>query len=170
MLHHIFLSVSDLHRSVDFYTLALAPLGITHQHDYAGKDGPPGHPDLKGFGARGRVFSGCDKALPTLGPFISVSWGLARPRSMRLTPPPWPLVLPTTGHPVRDCTTTRATTRPTCWTRMATASNSSTRAGSTRNHEKNSFHDYGYDRCRLASAARKLAAGFINPSHGQGRR
>ncbi|RWM13759.1 MAG: VOC family protein, partial [Mesorhizobium sp.] len=25
-------------------------------HDYEGKDGPPGHPDLKGFGANGRVF------------------------------------------------------------------------------------------------------------------
>ena len=56
MLDHIFLSVSDLDRSVGFYTAALAPLGITHQHDYAGKDGPPGHPDLKGFGAKGRVF------------------------------------------------------------------------------------------------------------------
>ena len=56
MLDHIFLSVSDTHRSVAFYTAALAPLGIAHQHDYAGKDGPPGHPDLKGFGADGRVF------------------------------------------------------------------------------------------------------------------
>lgn len=56
MLDHIFLTVSDVRRSVDFYTAALAPLGITHQHDYDGKDGPPGHPDLKGFGANGRVF------------------------------------------------------------------------------------------------------------------
>lgn len=56
MLDHIFLSVSDIDRSVAFYTAALAPLGITRQHDYAGKDGPPGHPDLKGFGANGRVF------------------------------------------------------------------------------------------------------------------
>jgi catechol 2,3-dioxygenase-like lactoylglutathione lyase family enzyme len=56
MLDHIFLSVSDLERSVAFYTAALAPLGITHCHDYHGKDGPPGHPDLKGFGANGRVF------------------------------------------------------------------------------------------------------------------
>ena len=24
--------------------------------DYDGKDGPPGHPDLKGFGANGRMF------------------------------------------------------------------------------------------------------------------
>lgn len=56
MLDHIFLSVSNVERSVAFYTAALAPLGIAHSHDYAGKDGPPGHPDLKGFGANGRVF------------------------------------------------------------------------------------------------------------------
>jgi len=56
MLDHIFLSVSDVQRSVYFYTATLAPLGIARQHDYDGKDGPPGHPDLKGFGANGRVF------------------------------------------------------------------------------------------------------------------
>lgn len=56
MLDHVFLSVSDVPRAIDFYTATLAPLGITHQHDYDGKDGPPGHPDLKGFGANGRVF------------------------------------------------------------------------------------------------------------------
>ncbi len=31
-------------------------LGITARLDYAGKDGPAGHPDLKGFGANGRMF------------------------------------------------------------------------------------------------------------------
>jgi catechol 2,3-dioxygenase-like lactoylglutathione lyase family enzyme len=56
MLDHIFLSVSDVERSVAFYTAALAPLEVTHSLDYYGKDGPPGHPDLKGFGANGRVF------------------------------------------------------------------------------------------------------------------
>jgi catechol 2,3-dioxygenase-like lactoylglutathione lyase family enzyme len=56
MLDHIFLSVSDVQRSVDFYTAPLAPLGIAHQHDDDGKGSPPGHPDLKGFGANGRVF------------------------------------------------------------------------------------------------------------------
>lgn len=56
MLDHIFLAVSDVVRSTAFYTAALAPLGITHSHDYDGKDGPPGHPDLIGFGANGRVF------------------------------------------------------------------------------------------------------------------
>jgi catechol 2,3-dioxygenase-like lactoylglutathione lyase family enzyme len=56
MLDHVFLSVSDLDRSIAFYTAVLAPLGITQRHDYDGKDGPPGHPDLKGFGANGRIF------------------------------------------------------------------------------------------------------------------
>ena len=56
MLDHVFLSVSDLDRSIAFYTAALAPLGITTRVDFDGKDGPPGHPDLKGFGRDGRVF------------------------------------------------------------------------------------------------------------------
>ena len=56
MLDHIFLSVSDTQRSVRFYTAALTPLGITQRHDYDGKDGPSGHPDLKGFGANNRIF------------------------------------------------------------------------------------------------------------------
>ena len=56
VLDHVFLCVCDIARSVAFYSKALAPLGITHRHDFDGKDGPPGHPDLKGFGAGGRVF------------------------------------------------------------------------------------------------------------------
>jgi catechol 2,3-dioxygenase-like lactoylglutathione lyase family enzyme len=56
MLDHVFISVSNTERSVAFYTEALAPLGITHTVDYDGKDGPEGHPDLKGFGSNGRVY------------------------------------------------------------------------------------------------------------------
>lgn len=56
MLDHIFLSVSDIKRSIHFYEAVLTPLGITARLDYDGKDGPPGHPDLKGFGAHGRMF------------------------------------------------------------------------------------------------------------------
>ena len=56
MLDHVFLSVSDIVRSVAFYEKALAPLGIAHVIDYDGQQGPAGHPDLKGFGANGRVF------------------------------------------------------------------------------------------------------------------
>jgi len=56
MLDHVFVSVSDITCSIRFYEAALTPLGITARLDYDGKDGPPGHPDLKGFGANGRVF------------------------------------------------------------------------------------------------------------------
>ena len=56
MLDHVFLSVSDIERSIAFYGQALAPLGIADRVDYDGKDGPPGHPDLKGFGCKGRIF------------------------------------------------------------------------------------------------------------------
>ncbi|MFC3694685.1 VOC family protein [Chenggangzhangella methanolivorans] len=56
MLDHVFLSVSDLDRSTAFYAAALAPLGVHDRLDYDGEDGPPGHPDLKGFGSEGRMF------------------------------------------------------------------------------------------------------------------
>jgi len=55
MLDHVILAVSDIDRSIDFYSATLAPLGITIRADYDGKDGPPGHPDLKGFGIDGRM-------------------------------------------------------------------------------------------------------------------
>ena len=55
MLDHVFLTVSDIERSISFYERALAPLGINERFDYDGKNGPPGHPDLKGFGTNGRL-------------------------------------------------------------------------------------------------------------------
>ena len=56
MIDHVFLTVSDLKRSIAFYEAALAPLGITQRFDYDGNNGPPGHPDLYGFGANGRLY------------------------------------------------------------------------------------------------------------------
>ena len=56
MLDHVFLTVRDVERSIFFYAAALNPLGIDQRFDYDGKNGPPGHPDLKGFGANGRIF------------------------------------------------------------------------------------------------------------------
>jgi catechol 2,3-dioxygenase-like lactoylglutathione lyase family enzyme len=56
MLDHIFLTVADLTRSIAFYEAVLPLVGIGVRHDYDGKDGPEGHPDLKGFGADGRIF------------------------------------------------------------------------------------------------------------------
>ncbi|CAX59680.1 Glyoxalase/Bleomycin resistance protein/dioxygenase [Erwinia billingiae Eb661] len=64
MLDHIFLAVNDTDHSVAFYTQTLAPLGITVRLDYDGKDGPPGHPNLKGFGAHGRIFFWLRTGLP----------------------------------------------------------------------------------------------------------
>ena len=55
MLDHMFLTVSDLERSTAFCAVVLPCLGITVRHDYSGSDGPPGHPDLRGFGAQGRI-------------------------------------------------------------------------------------------------------------------
>lgn len=56
MLDHIFLTVSDIDRSIVFYERVLPILGITSRLDYDGKNGPAGHPNLKGFGAKGRIF------------------------------------------------------------------------------------------------------------------
>jgi len=53
MIDHVFLSVSDLDRSVAFHVAALAPLGITHRHNFEGKDGPAGHPDLMSVNRHG---------------------------------------------------------------------------------------------------------------------
>ncbi len=62
MLDHIFLTVSDLDRSVAFYRQALAPLGIANYVDYDGQDG---HPDLKGFGKDERAFLWLKEGLPS---------------------------------------------------------------------------------------------------------
>lgn len=56
MLDHIFITVRDMPRALAFYDAVLTPLDIRVRHDYDGRDGPPGHPDLKGFGANGRIF------------------------------------------------------------------------------------------------------------------
>lgn len=55
MLDHVFLTVVDTDRSIAFYERVLPILGITNRLDYDGKDGLAGHPDLKGFGAKGRM-------------------------------------------------------------------------------------------------------------------
>jgi catechol 2,3-dioxygenase-like lactoylglutathione lyase family enzyme len=53
MLDHIILSVSDVERSLKFYTAALKPLKIEMCMPFKGEDG---HPDLWGFGDGQRAF------------------------------------------------------------------------------------------------------------------
>ncbi|KTR83448.1 extradiol dioxygenase [Novosphingobium barchaimii] len=74
MLDHIFLTVSDTARSIAFYEHVLPVLGITARLDYAGSEGTPGHPDLKGFGANGRMFFWLRQGVPAPG---AVHVGLA---------------------------------------------------------------------------------------------
>ena len=62
MLDHIILAVSDIAKSVAFYELALAPLGIAHYVDFDGEDG---HPDLKGFGRDGNAFFWLKAGVPS---------------------------------------------------------------------------------------------------------
>ena len=59
MLDHIILTVSDVERSLKFYTAALKPLKIKMSEPYKGTDG---HPDLWGFGDGQRI--GYINALP----------------------------------------------------------------------------------------------------------
>jgi catechol 2,3-dioxygenase-like lactoylglutathione lyase family enzyme len=47
MIDHVILTVSDLKRSIDFYTPALKSLGYLKTMDFKGE---AGHPDLFGFG------------------------------------------------------------------------------------------------------------------------
>lgn len=65
MLDHIFITVSDIKRSVAFYNTVLPVLGVVNRHDYEGSEGPPGHPDLKGFGANGRIFFWLRSGIPS---------------------------------------------------------------------------------------------------------
>ena len=71
MLDHVFISVTDVNRSIAFYEAALAPLGIRHMHDYDGAEGPEGTQTSKASVVRGVYFSGYGRATQMLIPRIS---------------------------------------------------------------------------------------------------
>ncbi|MFD3589308.1 VOC family protein [Streptomyces sp. NPDC058683] len=50
MIDHVFLTVSDRERSVEFYSEALKPLGMRHVFDFDGSAAPEWVGDLAGFG------------------------------------------------------------------------------------------------------------------------
>ena len=62
LLDHIIVTVSDLPRSIAFYSKALAPLGIIDVLDYKGQDG---HPDLMGFGRENNFFFWLKSGVPS---------------------------------------------------------------------------------------------------------
>src|ERR1700749_4642771 len=64
MLDHIILTVSNFAQAVVFYEAGLPHLNIPDRQDYDGKNGPPGHPDLKGFGANNRLFFWLREGVP----------------------------------------------------------------------------------------------------------
>src|SRR2546422_1234462 len=69
MLDHIILTVSDVERSLKFYTAALKPLKIKMLLPYKGADG---HPDLWGFGDGQKAFFWLKQGKPDPA---SIHWG-----------------------------------------------------------------------------------------------
>jgi catechol 2,3-dioxygenase-like lactoylglutathione lyase family enzyme len=69
MLDHIILTVSDVERSLKFYTAALKPLKIKMSEPYRGADG---HPDLWGFGDGQKTFFWLKQGQPDPA---SIHWG-----------------------------------------------------------------------------------------------
>jgi catechol 2,3-dioxygenase-like lactoylglutathione lyase family enzyme len=68
-IDHIILTVSDVERSLKFYTAALKPLNITMFLPYKGADG---HPDLWGFGDGQKAFFWLKQGRPDPA---SIHWG-----------------------------------------------------------------------------------------------
>jgi hypothetical protein len=158
MLDHVFLTVrDDVERSILFYAAALNPLGINQRFDYDGKNGPPGHPDLKGFGANGRIFFWLQQGVVDCHAAHLALWPTVRIRSTLPMPPQSRREAKTMAHRLPDFTTIRATMPPTYWTLMATASSSFIRAGSTFMHS-----------CWwMTSGTQKSACGQESPQHGK---
>jgi catechol 2,3-dioxygenase-like lactoylglutathione lyase family enzyme len=69
VLDHIILTVSDVERSLKFYTAALTPLKIRMFLPYKGADG---HPDLWGFGDSQKAFFWLKHGTPDPA---SIHWG-----------------------------------------------------------------------------------------------
>lgn len=72
MLDHIIVTVSDVERSLKFYTAALKPLKIKMFMPYKGADG---HPDLWGFGDGQKAFFWLKQGQPDPA---SIHWGFRR--------------------------------------------------------------------------------------------
>ena len=110
MLDHVFLEVRDIARSVPVYEAALAALGTNERFDDDGRNGPPGHPDLKGFGANGRVYLWLREGMADS---LWALWPIAGNRSTLIMPRRSRRELRTRALPKSDSAMTRATMLPT---------------------------------------------------------
>jgi catechol 2,3-dioxygenase-like lactoylglutathione lyase family enzyme len=138
LLDHVFITVKDLDRSIAFYETALKPLGIVHAIDYDGKDGPEGHPDLKGFGRDGRVFfwlrqGDADAKAAHIG-FVAKSKAEVNAFYEAAM-----AAGATTASPARACITIPVITLRTFSIPTVTVSRRSTRTGNTANDRASKF-------------------------------
>src|SRR5882762_6844241 len=139
MLDHVIITVKDLDRSIAFYETALKPLGLVHALDYDGKDGPEGHPDLKGFGRDGRIFfwlrqGEADARAAHIG-FVAKSEAEVN----ALYEAAMAAGATDNASPARACITIPVITLRTFSIPTATVSRRSTRAGNTANHRASKF-------------------------------
>jgi len=83
MVDHIILTVSNFAQAVAFYEAVLPHVNILERQDYDGKDGPPGHPDLKVLERMAGYSFGCGKAYPIP---MQCTWASLRIRKRRYRP------------------------------------------------------------------------------------
>ena len=127
MIDHVYISVTDLEKSMAFYLEALKPLGWSAFGKYDSASGPEGIPDLHGVGdhaycsgtAVGSAF-GYDNASSARPGFTSASSATPMNRSMLPTQPQSKQAAPTKAHLQIAPTSPQATTPPTSRTSMET--------------------------------------------------
>ncbi len=129
MIDHVYISVTDIDRSLAFYIEALKPLGWSAFSNYDSASGPKGVPSLYGIGDD--VY-GSGKA-------VGSSSGLSATRMNWWTPPTRrrsKQAAPTKVNQQIAPTSPPATTPPTSPTSTATVLSSSTRRGTPSTHSR----------------------------------
>ena len=95
MIDHVYISVSNMSRSLAFYAAALDPLGWRELGSYDSASGPEGVPDLRGLGDA--VYGTGTAVLVRASGFASVSrarLGSTSVSSLMIGPPSMPPTRP----------------------------------------------------------------------------
>ena len=131
MLDHVFLSVSDIERSIAFIRRRWRRSESLTASILTARTARRGIPISRASAAKGDLSFGCGQALPIAGRRISASSQNHGARSTQPLPPPSRRARPTMANQVLGSITIRVTMPPTCSTPTATASSLFSRAGST---------------------------------------